>query len=336
MKTLQNAVIWGAGSWGTALALHLSKVCEGVGLWVFEEDQFQSMSKSRANEDFLPGCPLPANIRLFHEPEDFSPDAALWVSVVPTQFLPPLWNRIGPKCPGDTLVVSASKGIEQASLKLPCEILDAVLPAGAAPAVALSGPSFAAGLAAGDPTAVVFGCPDTKRAQRAQRLFSHDHLRGYVTRDRKGVELGGAVKNVIALACGIASGLGFGHNAVAAIITRGLSEIVRLGTALGADAQTFSGLSGIGDLVLTCTGGESRNRTVGTRLGRGEKLEDILHAMKMVAEGVATTCSVCELASREDVEMPITSAVERILYRGLSPEQALKELLARELKPEAW
>jgi len=334
MTERQHVVVWGAGSWGTALAIHLARGGHETALWVYEDDLYPRMVQTRENEVFLPGFTLPDNLTLFHDPAEPPFPAPFWVSVVPTQHLRPLWERIGAACPQGTTVVSASKGLEKGTHLRPSQILEECLPGGRDPVVVLSGPSFASDLCKGDPTAVVFGCPDSAPASRTQHLFSHGHLRGYLSIDRTGVELGGAVKNVIALACGVAVGLGFGANAGAAIITRGLREIVRLGTALGAHPETFAGLSGIGDLVLTCTGGESRNRSVGVRLGQGERLSEILGSMKMVAEGVATTRSVSELARQKGVEMPITFVIERILFEDLPPRRALQELLARELKVE--
>jgi glycerol-3-phosphate dehydrogenase (NAD(P)+) len=327
-------VIWGAGAWGTALALHLARLGYEVHLWVFEEPQYRTMAGTRENLDFLPGITLPPGVSLFHVPSAAPPDARVWISVVPTQATRTLWSTVAPFCHKDTLVISASKGIEQGSLLTPCTVIDSLRVSGSPSCVALSGPSFAHGLCAGDPTTVVLACPQEESARAAQRMLSGGNLRGYTSVDRLGVELGGAVKNVIALACGIADGLGFGPNTQAALITRGLREISRLGAALGADPLTFAGLSGLGDLVLTCTGGESRNRSVGLRLGRGESLESILAPMKMVAEGVATTRSVADLALREGVDMPITHVVERVLFHGLAPRTALEELLSRGLKVE--
>lgn len=329
-----RVVVWGAGAWGTALALHLNRLGHEVHLWVFEEAQYKVMAQRRENPDFLPGFAIPGEVSLFHDPAEVPGSASAWISVVPAQAARALWLTIAASCPEGVLVISASKGIEQGSLLTPSPVLDSLLGGRCGPCVALSGPSFAQGLCAGDPTTVVLACPQEELALAAQRLVSGGNLRGYASVDRIGVELGGAVKNVIALACGIADGLGFGHNTQAALITRGLREISRLGAARGADPSTFAGLSGLGDLVLTCTGGESRNRAVGFRLGRGETLEAILGSMKMVAEGVATTRSVADLARREGVEMPITQVVERVLFRGLPPRAALDELLSRGLKAE--
>ncbi len=330
----RRIVVWGAGSWGTALALHLAKSGHEVSLWVYEAEQYEAMRRSGENADFLPGFPLPPNIGVFHDPAQVPPGAFAWLSVSPTQATRALWRTIGPLCPPETLIISASKGFEQGTLLPPSAVIEACAPASCHPVVALSGPSFAHGLACGDPTTVALAAPDLWRAELAQRLVSHRPLRGYVSGDRVGVELGGAVKNVVALACGIAAGLGFGPNTIAALITRGLREIVRLGERMGADPHTFAGLSGMGDLVLTCTGEESRNRSVGVRLGKGEKLDSILSSMKMVAEGVPTTRSVADLARKHGVEMPIAFIVERILFQDLPPRDALDELLSRELKRE--
>lgn len=329
-----RAIVWGAGSWGTALAVHLAASGHETALWVYEGDLFPRMDAARENEVFLPGIHFPEGLTLFNDPAKPPFDAPFWISVIPTQHLRPLWEKIGPTCPSGTTVVSASKGIERASHLRPSEILEQCLPKPCCPVVVVSGPSFATDLSKGDPTAVVFAAPDPARASQAQRLFSHLNFRGYVSTDRTGVELGGAMKNVMALACGVTVGLGFGSNAVAAIITRGLREMIRLGTAMGAQAETFSGLSGLGDLVLTCTGGESRNRAVGIRLGQGETLTTVLGSMKMVAEGVPTTRSVAELGREKGVDLPITFIMERILFEELSPRLALKELLSRELKAE--
>jgi len=329
-------VVWGAGSWGTALALHLHALGNDVAMWVYEKPQYEEMAASGENPDFLPGHPLPGSLKLFHDPKEVPEGARLWLSATPAQAVRTLWTDIGSRCSQDTLVVTASKGIERTSLLFMSAVIESFLPPGSRPVTSLSGPSFATGVAGGDPTAFVLASPDADVSLEVQRIFSGRNVRGYASTDRTGVELGGAVKNIIAIACGIASGLGFGHNTVAALITRGLREIVRLGECLGADPLTFAGLSGVGDLVLTCTGGESRNRTVGFRLGRGETLRDILGGMKMVAEGVETTRSVADLSRREGVEMPITLVVERIIFEDLHPRKALEELLSRDLKPESW
>lgn len=334
MTDMERIIVWGAGAWGTALAIHLASSGRKVSLWVFEKEQYDTMLSRRENVDFLPGFPLPDELNLFYDPESVPRGAVAWLSVAPAQVTRALWSKIGSMCDTVTLVISASKGIEQKSLLSVSSVIEEHLPPGCAPVVALSGPSFAKGLAGGDPTAVVVASPDKEKTFMAQKLISSRPLRAYSADDRIGVELGGAAKNVVAISCGIAAGLGLGPNTVAALMTRGLSEIVRLGEAMGARARTFYGLSGVGDLTLTCTDAQSRNRTVGFRLGRGENLEEILASVKTVAEGVATTHSVADLARRYNVEMPITFTVERILYDGLTPSEALDELLKRRLKSE--
>jgi glycerol-3-phosphate dehydrogenase (NAD(P)+) len=331
-KSDRNAVVWGGGSWGTALAIHLSKRVANVALWVYEKEQYLTMAELRANPDFLPGYSLPPNVALFNSLPDIPFKGDVWLSITPTQYLRSLWREIGGLCPDDALIISASKGLENDTLLLPSEIIESFAPGGKV--VALSGPSFARDFMNGDPTAVVFASPDGDKAKTAQELFSFDNFRGYLSTDRKGVELGGALKNVIAIASGLATGLGFGPNAVAAIITRGVREIARLGEVLGCSPHTFAGLSGLGDLVLTCYGAESRNRSLGIRLGRGEKLSDILSSMKMVAEGVPTTLSIQKLCGSLKIEMPISMAVYGIIYQDVPPKTALEKLLSRSLKRE--
>jgi len=328
----KKVVVWGGGSWGTALAVHLSKRFDRIALWVYEKEQLETMEKLRENPDFLPGVALPRNIELFGKPSELPFQGDVWLSITPTQYLRSLWKEIGPMRDERTIVVSASKGIENGSLLMPSEIIESFVPAGCV--AALSGPSFARDFVNGDITAVVFASPRGESAKTAQELFSFGNMRGYLSSDRKGVELGGALKNVIAIASGLATGLGFGPNAVAAIITRGVREIARLGAEMGCQPETFAGLSGLGDLVLTCYGAESRNRSLGVRLGQGEKLADIQGSMKMVAEGVPTTLSLHKLRESLKIEMPISSAVYQIIYEDVPPKAALEKLLARSLKRE--
>ncbi|HPA26865.1 MAG TPA: NAD(P)H-dependent glycerol-3-phosphate dehydrogenase [Acidobacteriota bacterium] len=331
-RTDKRIVVWGGGSWGTALAVHLARRADRVALWVYDQGQYETMASARGNPDFLPGVALPENMDLFHRPPELPYQGDLWLSITPTQYLRNLWKEIAPRLEKTTIVVSASKGIENGTLLLPSEIIESFT--GAGDVVALSGPSFARDFVNGDPTAVVFASPGAENARKAQELFSFDNLRGYYSADRKGVELGGAVKNVIAIASGLATGLGFGPNAVAAIITRGVREISRLGATMGCQPETFAGLSGLGDLVLTCYGTESRNRSLGVRLGKGEKLQDILDSMRMVAEGVPTTLSIHKLRESLGIEMPISMAVHGIIYESVPPRKALEALLARSLKRE--
>lgn len=330
---LKRCVVWGAGSWGTSLANHLAKKFERVALWVYDESQFKIMKKRRENTFFLRGIKLRENIEFFHKIEDIPFKGDIWFSVTPTQFLRDLWKKISKIYEDRILIVSASKGIENKTLLLPSEIIIEFVDK-SDKVVVLSGPSFAKDFAKGDPTAVVVASENEKIAKIVQETVSYDNLRGYLSTDRKGVELGGALKNVIAIAAGISIGLGFGPNAVAAIITRGIREISRLGEILGCKRETFSGLSGLGDLVLTCYGKESRNRNFGIRVGRGEKPSEILKRMKMVAEGVFTTLSLKNLLILHKVDMPLSYAVYRILYENESPKVALEKLLKRSLKWE--
>lgn len=328
----KSCIVWGAGSWGTSLAVHLAKKLDNVVLWVWDKKQFEDMVAYRENRDFLKGIKLPENIILLNSFKEIPFESDIWLSVTPTQFLRDLWKEISPFCRKETLIVSASKGIENNTLLLPSEIISSFVKENKV--VVLSGPSFAKDFAKGDPTAVVVASEDEKKAKQVQEIFSFNNLRGYLSVDRKGVELGGALKNVIAIAAGISIGLGFGPNAVAAIITRGIREISRLGEILGCRSETFSGLSGLGDLVLTCYGEESRNRQFGIRIGRGENMEEILKSMKMVAEGVSTTLSLKNLLLFHKVDMPLSYSVYTILYENVSPKSALEKLLSRSLKWE--
>jgi glycerol-3-phosphate dehydrogenase (NAD(P)+) len=331
-----RATVVGAGSWGTALAHLLAGKGHRVTLWSYEEAVVREIERTRVNP-YLPGVTLPETVRVTPHLEEAVTGAEVVVSVSPSQFVGRVMAEAAPFLRDDVLVVSASKGIEIATLRRMDQVLAELLPASVMERFSvLSGPSFAVEVARGMPTAVVVASASRPARLRAQALFSTDRFRVYTNPDVIGVELGGAVKNVIALAAGVASGLGYGHNTQAAIITRGLTEITRLGVALGAEPATFSGLAGIGDLVLTCTGELSRNRTVGTRLGRGERLDDILGDMKAVAEGVRTAPAVHALAEEQEVEMPIVSEVTAILEEGRDPEMAVRNLMLRDPKPERW
>jgi glycerol-3-phosphate dehydrogenase (NAD(P)+) len=329
------AGVVGAGSWGTALALLLHRNGHRVRLWTFDADVVQEVAEHGENRSYLSGIPLPESLKVSTDLEEVVNGAELVVSVSPSQFVGRVMAEAAPHLVPDALVVSASKGIEIATLRRMDQVLSPLLPESARRQLCvLSGPSFAVEVARELPTAVVVASRDRDARLRAQALFGSNTFRVYTNPDVVGVELGGAVKNVIALAAGVASGLGFGHNTLAALITRGLAEITRLGLALGADQATFFGLAGMGDLVLTCTADLSRNRTVGFRLGRGERLEDILGDMKAVAEGVRTTAAVHELAESLGVEMPITNQVFRILEEEVDPREAVHELMMRDPKPE--
>ena len=325
----------GAGAWGTALALLLADKGVDVSLWMYEPDLAEETARTRENRVYLPGFPLPANISVTSVLEKAVSGKAYLLSVTPSHTVRVLSAAFAPHLADHAIVISASKGIEIDTLKPLSDVLRETLPQRFHCRLCfLSGPSFAKEVAQKMPTAVSLASVDPEIGKQAQRLLSAPSFRVYTNPDVIGVELGGSVKNVIAIAAGALEGLGFGHNTMAALITRGLAEMARLGMAMGANPTTFSGLAGMGDLVLTCTGGLSRNRTLGVRLGRGERLEDILRGATTVAEGVRTTKAARELAERYHVEMPVVEEVYRILYEGKDPRQALRDLMTRELKGE--
>lgn len=325
----------GAGSWGTALAQVLAGNGHEVSLWAYEDELVQGMSANRVNHLFLPSVSLHPAMAFTGNLAEAAKDAEMLLLVTPTQVMRGILQQLAPYTGSETLLVNASKGIELGSLCPVSDIMTEVLGESVLERyVALSGPTFAKEVASGLPTLIVAGSRNPESALKVQAAFSSTEFRVYSSTDYRGVELGGAVKNVIAIAAGISDGLGFGHNTRAALITRGLAEICRLGRSLGAQDTTFAGLAGMGDLVLTCTGDLSRNRTVGLKLGQGLKLSDILAEMRMVAEGVKSAESVYLLARRMGVDMPITCKVYEILYNEKSPRQAVLELMSRDLKPE--
>ena len=325
----------GAGSWGTALAALLAGKLPEVTLWCREPEVADGINSHGRNPFFVSDLDLPRNIRAVTGLAEAAASHRTLVMVVPTQFTRAILASIRAVVSDETVFVSASKGIEVETLTLISEMYAQVLGAAAARrACFLSGPSFAREVILGNPTAVAIAGSDQGLVREMQELFFTPCFRTYGTDDVIGLELGGALKNVIALAAGISDGLNYGHSARAALITRGLSEIVRLGVHLGARPETFSGLSGVGDLMLTASSELSRNRTVGFRLGRGESLEAIQRGFREVAEGVRTTLSVHRLAVERQVEMPITRAVYGILYEGRSPASVVTELMERDLKRE--
>ena len=327
----------GAGSWGTTLARLLAGKGHDVRLWVYEKEVAEEIRRHGENRTYLPGVPIPDAVEATDDLAAAVTGAEIVVSVSPSQFVGRVMEEASPHVAPDALVVSASKGIEISTERRMDQVLASVLsPEQMEGFTVLSGPSFAVEVAREEPTAVAVASASEAARKRVQHLFQTDYFRVYTNPDVVGVELGGALKNVIALAAGVVSGLGFGHNTLAAVITRGLAEISRLGVALGARAQTFAGLAGMGDLVLTCTGDLSRNRTVGRRLGEGESLDEILGEMNAVAEGVKTVEAVRSLAANHGVEMPIATEVHAILHEGRSPEQAVRNLMLREPKAEEW
>jgi glycerol-3-phosphate dehydrogenase (NAD(P)+) len=333
----RHAAVIGAGAWGTALADVLAQVGGPVRLWAYEPEVAEAVETRHENTVYLPGHPVHAGVRASTDLAWVVENADVVVSVSPSQVVRGVMAKAASHLSADALVVSASKGIETGSFKLMHEVLDEVLPpAFRGKSAALSGPSFAAETAKHLPTAVSLGCADPVVAEALQKRFTCPYFRVYTVGDVTGVEVGGALKNVIALAAGISDGLGFGHNSRAALITRGIAEIGRLGVKMGADPLTFLGLSGLGDLVLTATGELSRNRTVGVRLGRGERLSDILASMKAVAEGVKTCEAAMGLSRRHGVEMPICEKVWEVLDGQKDAKAAVRELMGRPTRKEFW
>ena len=325
----------GAGNWGSALANLLGLKGFKVDLWAFETEVRDQIQKYRENKVFLPGISLSPNIFPSNDIAGVVSDKDLVVIVVPSHVMRETARKITGLISKDTTIVSASKGIENKTHLTMSGVLKEILfeiPEGNF--AVLSGPSFAREVALKVPTLVTVASKDRKTAGFVQRVFATPFFRVYTNNDIIGVELGGSVKNVIAIAAGIIDGLGLGLNTRAALITRGLTEIRRLGIKLGANPRTFTGLAGIGDLVLTCTGDLSRNHTVGKKIGQGKKLKDILSEMCMVAEGVKTTKSVYNLSRKLGVEMPISCEIYHILYDDFSPKEALYKLMTRDLKQE--
>ncbi|MCK4621853.1 MAG: NAD(P)-dependent glycerol-3-phosphate dehydrogenase [Desulfuromonadales bacterium] len=325
----------GAGSWGTTLANLLAAKGYPVTLWVYESELAERMQQTHQNDLYLPGIELSGNLTFTSDLRQAVTAKQLLLFVTPSQVTRQVLAQAVPDIAPEALVVSASKGIENNSLLLLSQVFEELLPETMHGQVGfLSGPSFAMEVSRGMPTAVVAAARDCQVAARIQEIFSTEKFRVYTHNDIIGVELGGAMKNVIALAAGVADGLGFGYNTRAALITRGLAEMTRLGLKLGASAETFSGLAGMGDLVLTCTGDLSRNRRVGIELGKGRKLTEILAGMQMVAEGVKTTLSAYQLAAKLGVEVPIIEQMYLILYQEKDPRQAVTDLMLRDLKAE--
>lgn len=331
----QTIAVLGAGSWGTALAKSIADQGNSVRLWARRPDLADAIRDSRRNQAYLPGIALPPTLSATSDLAEALSGAEVALFVVPSHGLRGVLSDSRLWLPKSGPILCATKGIENESLMLMSQVFHEVLPdVDPGRFCSLGGPSFALEVARGLPTAFSIASSDPNMANAAQTLIANDRMRAYTTDDVIGVELGGAVKNVIAIAAGASDGLGFGHNARAGLITRGVAEISRLATKLGAHPLTVAGLSGMGDLVLTCTGDLSRNRRVGVDLGSGKQLKDILGGMTMVAEGVKTARSTHHLALREGVEMPITAEVYRVLYEEKAPGAAVESLLGRELRSE--
>lgn len=334
---MSRIVVLGSGAWGTAIALSLHRRGDQqVTLWAHSPEAAAEIVAAGENVQFLPGFPLPEGLAVTGGFEAIA-NADIVVSVVPSEFLRATMNRVRPHLHDGQILVSATKGVENHTFLRMSEVISSSLAEVGLklPVGAFSGPSFALETAQGLPTAVTVAFERAEDAARIQREFSSETLRLYTSTDLVGVELGGALKNVIAIAAGVASGVGLGYNSAAALITRGIAEITRLAVACGGRRETLAGLSGVGDLVLTCTGSLSRNRTVGAELGKGRKLDEILASLGgKVAEGVLTTRAALGLARARGIEMPITEQMERILDEGKDPREAIRELMLRPGKDE--
>jgi glycerol-3-phosphate dehydrogenase (NAD(P)+) len=339
---MSRIIVLGSGAWGTALALSLHRHGgHQVSIWAHSPEFAREIIDAGENKPFLPGFPIPADLTITGDNAAVR-EAEIVVSVVPSEFLRSTIERIGPHLHAGQIILSATKGVENHTFLRMTQVIAACIEEICPPEVcltvpigALSGPSFALEVAQGQPTAVTVAFDDRAIAARIQAAFSSEALRLYTSTDVIGVELGGALKNVIAIAAGVASGVGLGYNSAAALMTRGIAEITRLAVACGGHSETLAGLAGLGDLVLTCTGSLSRNRTVGEALGRGRKLPEILDSLGgKVAEGVHTTRAALGLARRHGIEMPIAEQMEMILNEGKDPRQAIHELMLRPGKDE--
>ena len=332
---MSELAVIGGGSWGTALTIVLAPRFQRVRLWVYEKDLAARMCQTRVNDLYLPGFHLPANVALETDLESALAGADVVLSVMPSHLVRSLYTQMLPALEPSMIFVSATKGLENGTLLRASQVIRECVAARFDPRVAvISGPTFAREVARGDPTALVVASEDSSLAAGVQAGFSGPTFRLYTSPDPTGVEMGGAVKNVIAIGAGVCYGLGLGSNTLAALISRGLAEMTRLAVAVGGKAQTLAGLAGLGDLVLTCTGELSRNRTVGLELARGRKLDEIVGSMQMVAEGIKTTKATVELANRHQAEVPISTQMYEMLNFGLPPREAVRRLMERSLKGE--
>ncbi len=332
--THADLTIWGGGSWGTALAVHLAHNDRRVCLWTRCPDHAEAMQTTHRNPSYLPDVVLPEGVTVTSDVDMAARCAPIWALAVPSHAIRDLASKLQLHISQARIAVSLAKGVDEETGATMTQVMETVWNEAAPPCVALSGPSHAEEVALGAPTTVVAAHSQQAHAETVQDLFMTDRLRVYTNTDRLGVELAGSAKNVLALAAGVCDGVGYGDNAKAALITRGLAELQRLGAAVGATPETFSGLAGIGDLVVTCVSGHSRNRHLGEQLGRGKTLDEALDAMHMVAEGVRTTRAMHRLAQESDVDMPITAAVHAMLYEDADPRALVDDLMARAPKPE--
>lgn len=330
---MPTIAVLGAGSWGTALALLLCRRNHSVRLWGHHPEHLEHLQQDRENRRYLPGLLFPENLQIAPAVEQAVVDVQLTLFAVPSHAYGETIRRFAPHLVSGTGIAWATKGLEHGSGRFLHEVAADIL-GNQYPAAVISGPSFAGEVARGLPTAVTVASRDPAYAQQVANLLHGSDLRAYSSVDVIGVELGGAVKNVLAVAAGVCDGLGFGANARAALVTRGLAEMMRLGAAVGGRSVTLMGLAGVGDLILTCTDDQSRNRRLGLALGRGQSIADALDAIGQVVEGIATSSAIMQLARQYAVDMPITAQVERVLQHGHSPRRAVEELLARDPKPE--
>ena len=330
--------LFGAGSWGTALAVHLAENGRDVTLWARDSGAVQYMKTHRRNRSYLPDAVIPESVTVTDDLDEAASAADVWGIAVPSQEVRSFAEKLYPQLRRDAIPVSLAKGIENGSLMTMSQVLkdEFAPPLDGGRIGVLYGPSHAEEVAEGRPTTVVAAAGDASVAERIQKTFMTERLRVYVNTDVVGVEIGGSAKNVLALAAGMSDGVGYGDNAKAALVTRGIAEIKRLGLAMGADPMTFAGLAGIGDLVVTCMSRHSRNRSLGEEIGRGRKLDEALDEMQMVAEGVRTTQSIHDLAQRHGIEMPITEAVYAILFEDQRPHDMMEALMTRSAKRENW
>lgn len=330
-----SIAIIGAGSWGTALAIVLAPRFERIRLWAHETDLAERMAVSRVNDVFLAGFTLPPNVEPVSDLKLALENAAIVVGVMPSRFARTVYSSMLPYLDARMRFVSATKGLENGTLLRMSEVALGAIGKNFEPRIAvLSGPTFAREVARGEPTALVISSKDRELAVSIQREFSGPTFRLYANDDPAGVEIAAALKNTIAIGAGICQGLGLGNNSIAALITRGLAEITRLAVAMGGEPRTLAGLAGLGDLVLTCTGDLSRNRSVGIELAKGRKLAEIVGSMKMIAEGVETTFAAVDLARKYSIDLPITAQMDSILRGGRPPREAIRELMERTLKTE--
>ena len=337
VKASENIVVMGGGSWGTALAVLLAENGHSVTLWEFSPEAASNMEKDRENKIYLKGVKFPENLRVTNKIENLLVDKSFLIMSIPSQYLRSIISKVAEQISSELIIVNTAKGLEIASHQRLSEVIkEEILGKFHKNILVLSGPTHAEEVAMKMPSAIVVASKDKENAQKVQKIFSNDYFRVYINSDIAGVEIGGSLKNCIAIAAGIVDGMGFGDNSKAAIISRGTSEIIRFGERFGADFKTFSGLSGVGDLIVTCTSKHSRNRYVGECLGKGQTMEEIMKDMVMVAEGVPTTKAVYEISKEKKIEMPIIDALYSVLYEGKNPKSMIEALMKRELKEEFY